>query len=109
MSSHVFVASEWLPKKNKDQELWDVFKKLMVLSRKESGCVRAHATRQISHPASTGKSKYTIVLLQEYADIKAFDLHCETDYVKKFFQTYIENKESSIIEDWQCRLFSADE
>lgn len=109
MSGHVFVVSEWLPKKDKDQEVWDAFKKLMVISRKESGCIRAHATKQIPHPGSTGKSKYTIVLLQEYVDSKAFDLHCESDYVKNFFNNYIENKESSIIEDWTCRLFSDDE
>ncbi len=109
MSGHVFIVSEWLPKKNKDQEAWDHFKKLMALSReKEAGCIRAHATKQISHPGLPGQSKYKIVLLQEYVDIKAFDIHCEADYVKNFFKTYIENNESAIIEDWQCRLFSED-
>lgn len=65
MSGHVFVVSEWLPKEGYDQELWRHFKRLMALSlEKESGCVRAHVTRQISHPGSPSKSKYTIVLLQ---------------------------------------------
>jgi quinol monooxygenase YgiN len=78
----------------------------MDLSKKESSCVRAHATRQISHPRSPGKSKYTIILLQEYKNINAFDVHCEQAYVIDFFKRYVENKSSSIVESWTCRLFS---
>ncbi|HEV2613839.1 MAG TPA: antibiotic biosynthesis monooxygenase [Gammaproteobacteria bacterium] len=106
MSNPVFVVSEWLAKEGKDAELWDVLNGLMVLSRQEKGCVRAHATRQISHPGSPSTSKYTIVLLQEYNDIAAFDAHCAADYVTNAFKQFIENKDTAIVEDWQCRLFS---
>lgn len=107
MSKNVFIVSEWLPKKNHEKELWILFKELMALSlEKEPGCLRAHATRQIEHPGSPGKSKYTIILLQEYIDIQAFDLHCNASYVTSFFKKYIEDEETSIVEDWQCRLFS---
>ena len=107
MSGHVIVVSEWLPKAGKDQVTWDHFKKLMALTKeKEKGCIRAHGTRQIKHPGSAGVSKYKIVLLQEYIDIKAFDNHCNAEYVMKFFKKHIENKDTAIIEDWQCRLFS---
>ena len=30
MSEHVFVISEWLPKKNHEEELWNAFKQLMA-------------------------------------------------------------------------------
>jgi quinol monooxygenase YgiN len=107
MSGHVFVVSEWLPKKNHDEEFFKAVKKLMALTlEKESGCLRAHATRQISHPGSPGESKFTIVLLQEYINIQAFDLHCAAEYVKDCFKKYIENKDTAIVEDWRCRLFS---
>lgn len=106
MSNHVFVVSEWLPKEGYDQELWKRFKKLMDLSRKEKGCIRAHATRQIEHPGSPSKSKYTIVLLQEYDNIEAFDQHCAADYVTSFFKDFIENEDTAIVADWRCRLFS---
>lgn len=110
MSGHVFVVSEWLPKEGCDQKLWNQFKKIMALTlEKETGCVRAHATRQISHPGSPGKSKYTIVLLQEYVDIKAFDIHCAAEYIKNCFKELIENEETALVADWQCRLFSEDE
>jgi quinol monooxygenase YgiN len=106
MSNHVFVVSEWLAKEGCDKKLREHFKNLLALSEKESGCVKAHVTKQISHPGSPSKSKYTIVLLQEYVDIKAFDAHCAADYVTHFFKEFIENEETSIVEDWKCRLFS---
>lgn len=110
MSDHVFVVSEWLPKKGYEQELWKQFKKLLSLTlEKEQGCLRAHVTRQIAHPGSPGKSKYTIVLLQEYINIQAFDIHCDSEYVKDFFINYIDNNETGIVEDWCCRLFSEEE
>lgn len=110
MSGHVFVVSEWLAKEGCEQQLWDYFKKLMALtSEKEDGCVRAHATRQISHPGAPGKSKYTIILLQEYVDVKAFDKHCASDYVQKAFKELVADPETGLIADWQCRLFGEGE
>lgn len=110
MSGHVFVVSEWLPKEDCEEELWNFFKELMALTKKsESGCISARATKQISHPSAPGKSKYKIVLFQEYTDIKAFDSHCHADYVQNAFKKYIEDEETSMIEDWCCRLFSEDE
>ena len=108
MSGHVFVVSEWLPKENCEEELWNFFKKLMALTKKERGCIRAHATRPIPHPGAPGKSKYKIILFQEYVDIKAFDAHCQADYVKSAFAKYVEDKETSIVKEWNVRLFSED-
>lgn len=110
MSNNVFVISEWLAKENCEKELWDHCKKIMSLTlENETGCVRAHATKQITHPGSPGTSKYKIVLLQEYVDIKAFDIHCKADYVSTFFKNCVENEETSIVKEWRCRLFSEDE
>lgn len=107
MSEHVFVISEWLPKENCEEECWKQFKKLMALTlENESGCISARATRQIPHPNSPGKSKYTIVLQQEYVNIKAFDIHCAADYVKDLVKKYIENEKTAIIKEGTCRLFS---
>jgi len=51
----LFVVSEWLPIKNHEEELWNEFKKLMALTlAKEKGCLRTHATPQISHPGAKG-------------------------------------------------------
>ena len=110
MSDHVFVVSEWLVTENHEKELYERFKKLLALTlEKESGCVRAHATRQIAHPGSPSQSKYSIVLLQEYINVAAFDIHCAANYVTDFFKTYVESKNTAIVEDWRCRLFSEEE
>jgi quinol monooxygenase YgiN len=107
MSGHVYVISEWLPKENCEQECWKQLKKLMATTlENEKGCLSARAMRQIAHPGSPGKSKYTIVLQQEYVDIKAYDLHCNAEYVKSFVKKYIEDKETALIADGTCRLFS---
>lgn len=107
MSDHVFVVSEWLPKENCEEKLWKVLKNVMALSAEnERGCVRAHATRQISHPGAAGKSKYKIVLLQEYIDIEAFDIHCKADYVTDAFKNYVEDEKTSLVKEWTIRLLS---
>ena len=98
-----------LHKEGKEQELWKHFKNLMDLTKKEKGCIRAHATKQISHPGSPGKSKYTIVLLQEYMDVNAFDAHCAAEYVTNFFKDHIDNEKTALVAEWQCRLFSENE
>ncbi len=106
MSKSVFIVSEWLAKPGHEQELWQRLKKLMSQTQQEKGCISARATRQIAHPGSPGKSKYTIVLMQEYADITDFDLHCQADYVTDFVKTYIENPKTAIIADGRCRCLS---
>ncbi len=110
MPGHVFVVSEWLPKAGCEAELWIRFKKLMAQTlENEKGCLRAHATKQISHPGAPGKSKYAIILLQEYVDLKAFDIHCASDYVAHAFKELVDNPTSAIVEDWNVRLFSEEE
>jgi len=106
MSEPVFVISEWLPKEGCDQEVFDRLKFLMQMTRQsEKGCVQAYAFEQIAHPKSPGKSKYKIVLFQEYKELEDFNIHTEMPYVKAFVKTYIENPETAIIQDGSCRLF----
>ena len=47
--------------------------------------------------------------VQEYVDLKAFDIHCASDYIVKAFKDLVENKETAIVVDWKCRLFSENE
>ncbi len=110
MTDHVFVVSEWLPKEGFEQELLIKFKKLMALTlENEKGCLRAHATRQVLHPSALGKSKYTIILLQEYVDLNAFEAHCSADYVVNAFKELVESPASAMVSEWQVRLFKENE
>lgn len=109
MTKSVFVVSEWLPKVGSEQELWDVFKKLSLeCLDKEPGCVTYRVTKQITHPGSPGKTKFTIILMQEYESLKAFDEHCESEHCKNAFNTFINEGPGRIVEDWRCRLLSED-
>lgn len=102
----VFVVSEWLPKEGMEEEFWGLVKEVMALTSREEGCVRAHATQQVAHPGSPGKSKYTVILLQEYTSIEMFTLHCKEPHVVDFFERYVNDPKTSIVEDWTCRLFA---
>jgi quinol monooxygenase YgiN len=105
MSSHVLVISEWLSKKNHEQELFESFKNLASLTlEKEKGCIKYNVTRPIDHPAAKGESKYTILLIQEYENIDAFDNHCKSEHVAEFVKKHVGDE--SIIVDWRCRIFS---
>lgn len=106
MPGHVFVVSEWLPKTGQETEFWDCCKELMAQTRNtEEGCIRAHVTRQIPHPGSPGKTKFTVILLQEYKSVEAYTAHCDSQYVKNFFKNRMEH----LVEDWRCRLFEESE
>lgn len=106
MSSHIFVVSEWLPKENHEHALFEAFKKLAQLTReKETGCIKYNVTRQIPHPGSKGQSKYTILLIQEYVNTEAFDIHCQSEHVSDFIKNHIEGDNTGIVEDWRCRVF----
>jgi hypothetical protein len=61
MSGHVFVVSEWLPKEDCEEEVWEAFKELMILTEKsEVGCLWARATQQIPHPGAPGTSNLSM-------------------------------------------------
>ena len=106
MSNHVIVISEWLPKKDRHNDLLKVFKELAAITmQKEKDCIRYSVTQQVEHPGAPGKSKFTIILIQEYSNPKAFDAHCVSEHVQAFAKKYFED-DNSLIEDWQCRLFS---
>ncbi len=110
ITDKVYVISEWLPIKGCEKELWFKLKDLMRTTQElEPGCISARATKQITHAGSPGKSKYSIVLMQDYVNIEAFDLHCQAEYVIKFIKKYLEKKDTAIVEDGRCRLFSENE
>lgn len=104
---NVLVVSEWLATENQEQSLFDAFKKLAKITlENEKGCKKYHVTRQIPHPNAKGESKYTILLVQEYVDVAAFDAHCKSKHVADFTKDHFENKDANMIKDWRCRVFS---
>ncbi len=93
--------------KNHEQELFESFKRLAsVTLENEKGCIRYNVICQISHPGTRGQSKYNILLTQEYVNLEAFDIHCNSEHVSEFLKNHIESEEKRIVEDWRCRIFS---
>ena len=109
MTNHVFIVSEWLPKPGCDAVLMAQFKKLVAQTQQEAGCISAHVTRQIAHLNSPTQSPFTIVALQEYENIAAFEAHCAQAYVKQFFAAVVNNEATALVAQWQCRLFGEQE
>ncbi len=107
MASHILVVSEWLPKDNHEQTLFESFQELARITlEKEKGCLKYHVTRQISHPGTKGESKFAILLIQEYENIEAFNKHCDSEHVSDFSKKHVGDESTSIIKDWRCRVFS---
>jgi len=105
----VFIVSEWLPKQGYEQDVFEIFQELASLVlRKEKGCLQYHVRRQIPHPGSPGVSRYKIMLIQEYENIEAFDIHCAAPYVADYFEKYVNKPKTATIEEWRCRLFSTE-
>jgi quinol monooxygenase YgiN len=109
MTQPVFIISEWLPKVGHEKELRDACKKFAFDSlEKEPGCVTFRVTKQIIHPGSPGKTKFTITLMEEFESLSAFEEHGEAEHCVNFFNAHVNEGPDCIVEDWRCRLFSED-
>ena len=108
MSHSVYVIAEFLPRQNHEQELFELLNNLAAQTLKnEKGCLSYLVTRQVLHPGAQGVSKYKIVSIEEFSDKSAFENHCSASYVIDFVKQYIEPKDTSIVDDFCVRLFSA--
>lgn len=105
MPKQVHCIAEFLPIKGHEQELLHLLNELATETlANEKGCLKYCVTQQIPHRGATGKSKFTIVSIEEFKDWQAFDIHCNSSYVADFIQKYIEPKDTPV-EDLYVRLF----
>ena len=109
MTHPVFVISEWQPKLGKERALLQQFEKLVAQTRQESGCINAYILQHIDHPNSPTPSNYSLVAMQQYESVEAFEKHCAQAYVKQFFATVVEGETTALVADWRCRLFKEGE
>jgi quinol monooxygenase YgiN len=106
MSSIVYCVAEFKAKKGKEQELFEALMALEPITYREDGCIQYMVTRQIESSFALGVSKYNIVLLEKFINKEAFEWHNSQSYIKDFFNKYIANDTTSIVEDFNVRLFS---
>ncbi len=107
MSKNVIVISEWLPKRNLEQDIFEVFRDLarQTLSS-EKGCIQYNVSKHMTHHYTTEPRDFKIMLMQEFKSIEDFEKHCEAPYVVALFDRLIANKNTSPIENYECRVFS---
>ena len=66
----------------KREELLSNLLELIPLSKKEKGCIRYELHQNID-------DENIFIFVDKFVDKNAFDFHCETDYIKKYFDEII--------------------
>ena len=77
-NTEIICIAEIIAKAEHIDALLLAFEDLKRLSPQEPGCLRYELHRSIDNPL-----KFTFV--DRFKDKAAFDYHCETEYVKKYF------------------------
>ncbi|MEA1990453.1 MAG: putative quinol monooxygenase [Pseudomonadota bacterium] len=104
MSSKVYCLAQFQPKPGKEKELFKVLQNLEPNTLREDGCLQYIVTRHISSPFAEGKS-LPIVFNEVWADMPAFEAHCQRQEVVDFFNRYCVANDG-LAEDWNVCVYS---
>ena len=87
MSTKVYCLAQFQPKPGKEQELFKVLQSLEPNTLREDGCLQYIVTRQIASPFAEGTS-FPIVFNEIWANMTAFEAHCQRQEIVDFFNNY---------------------
>ncbi|MCZ2723180.1 antibiotic biosynthesis monooxygenase [Marinomonas sp. 15G1-11] len=104
MSKKVYCIAQFKPKLGKEKELFSVLQSLEPNTLREEGCLQYIVTRHILSPFAEGQS-FPIVFNEIWADMAAFEAHCQRKEVMNFFETYCA-AEDGLAEDWNVSVYS---
>jgi len=104
MSQKVYCIAQFEPKAGKAAELFKVLQGLEPNTLREDGCIQYRVTRQIESPFAEGES-FPIVFNEIWANMQAFEAHCQRDEITNFFQTYCV-AEDGLAENWNVCVYS---
>lgn len=104
MSSKVYCLAQFQPKPGKEQELFNVLQSLEPNTLREDGCIQYRVTRHIKSPFAEGNS-FPIVFNEIWADMKAFEAHCQRQEIVGFFNTYCV-ADDGLAADWNVCVYS---
>lgn len=82
LATEVTCIAEIKALPGKKQALFEKLAELIPLSKTEAGCLRYEL-----HQSIEDDSIFTFV--DKFANQNSFDLHCETDYIKQYFDEII--------------------
>jgi len=76
----IVCVAQFTAKEGKEEELLEALHALISFTRSEKGNIRYELNQAIDAPR-------TITFIEKYASQEAFDYHCNTPYIKEFFDT----------------------
>ncbi|MEN9946892.1 MAG: hypothetical protein RLZZ293_1278 [Pseudomonadota bacterium] len=106
MSSKIYCIAEMCAKTGFEAELLAKLIALEPLTLREDGCIRYRVTKQLAHSQAPTQSKFNLVFNEEWANLEAFEKHCQQPYIIEFFTKYVEDPATAIVEDCQVRIFT---
>ncbi len=74
----IVCVAQFTAKEGKEEELLEALHALISSTRGEKGNIRYELNQAIDAPS-------TITFIEKYASQEAFDYHCNTPYIKEFF------------------------
>ena len=104
MSSKVYCVAQFLPKAGQEKALFKVLQSLEPNTLREDGCIEYRVTRHITSPFAEGKS-FPIAFHEVWADMAAFEAHCQRQEISDFFQTYCQ-AEDGLAADWNVCIYT---
>jgi quinol monooxygenase YgiN len=76
----VVCVAQFKAKEGKEEELLEALHALIPATKKEAGNIRYELNQSI-------EDARTITFVEKFASQEAFDFHCNTPYIKEFFDT----------------------
>ena len=104
MSSKVYCLAQFQPKPGKEAELYKVLQGLEPNTLREDGCIQYRVTRHIKSPFAEGSS-FPIVFNEIWANMAAFEAHCQRQEIVDFFETYCLASDG-LTADWNVCVYS---
>lgn len=103
MSTKVYCIAQFQAKPGRENELWQVLKALEPDTLREDGCLQYRLTHQIPNPFANGQSM-PFVFNELWADMTAFERHCQRQQIQQFFATQCESKNGAA-EKWNVCIY----
>ena len=104
MSKRVYCVAQFTPKEGKLDTLFTVLKSLEPDTLREEGCIDYRVTKQIKNTFAPGESM-PIVFHETWANLEAFERHCQRDAIVHFFEKECLLSEG-LVEAYNVTLYS---
>lgn len=105
MSKKVYCIAQFRAKPGQQNALFHVLQALEADVLREDGCIQYRVTRQVSSEFAGGETNYPIVFNEIWADMAAFEAHCQRPPIQQFFEQQC-LAEEGLAEAWNVTVYS---